>query len=499
MRDNKKSAQLLFFLGLTAAFSFITHFAEAQQFLTPGKSGTIKVINIDNALISPYYLFSFNKNVSLGSRGTSVKSLQQFLNMYGFIVAKTGHGSEGNETEYFGLSTKRALAKFQSTYHQRILLESGSSKISIGTLDIPTRAFMKKVVLTQNSTCDFEKYKTTKRSTGVCSVNDTFTKPAENQQQTQASNNKNEGAVVSVDYAVGNDPRGIAFDSVTKSIWVVNSSDDTVSKINIYDGTKVNYIVGGYPKEIVFDNITNSIWVTNHGSNNVSKVDINTGTKINYDVGPRPLTSAFPAVNPAGIAFDPVTKSAWVGNSGTNFISKVNIYNGVSTDYVVGDMPRCVAFDNITDSIWTSWVASGTTEVISKVNIYDGTKIDYIFKDSVGCVTFDPVTKSVWRIDDRANIVSRISIYDGAKTDYAIGKKRSVDTFNNITFNNITNFMWVANFLSNTISKINIYDGTITDYAVEMLPYGIAFDSVTKSMWVTKYGAGKVSKIGIKQ
>lgn len=44
----------------------------------------------------------------------SVKQLQQFLNARGFVIARTGAGSLGNETDYFGPATKVALAKFQA-------------------------------------------------------------------------------------------------------------------------------------------------------------------------------------------------------------------------------------------------------------------------------------------------------------------------------------------------------------------------------------------------
>jgi hypothetical protein len=47
---------------------------------------------------------------------SSFKSLQQTLNKLGFVVAKTGPGSIGNETNVFGNATKEALIKFQIEY-----------------------------------------------------------------------------------------------------------------------------------------------------------------------------------------------------------------------------------------------------------------------------------------------------------------------------------------------------------------------------------------------
>lgn len=55
-------------------------------------------------------------NLSKGSRGASVKSLQQFLNTHGFVIATTGPGSPGNETDLFGNLTVKAVQKLQEQY-----------------------------------------------------------------------------------------------------------------------------------------------------------------------------------------------------------------------------------------------------------------------------------------------------------------------------------------------------------------------------------------------
>ncbi|MFA6476572.1 MAG: Ig-like domain-containing protein [Candidatus Paceibacterota bacterium] len=57
--------------------------------------------------------YSFTRNLKTGSTGSDVKLLQQFLNTHGFIVAKSGPGSVGQETTMFGALTRLALIKFQ--------------------------------------------------------------------------------------------------------------------------------------------------------------------------------------------------------------------------------------------------------------------------------------------------------------------------------------------------------------------------------------------------
>lgn len=59
-------------------------------------------------------LYNWTRDLTLGSTGADVKALQQFLNGQGFMVASSGVGSTGNETEYFGALTKAALASFQA-------------------------------------------------------------------------------------------------------------------------------------------------------------------------------------------------------------------------------------------------------------------------------------------------------------------------------------------------------------------------------------------------
>ena len=58
---------------------------------------------------------TFTRSLTMGSKGTDVKELQQYLNDNGFSVAATGSGSAGNETTYFGSATRSALAKFQQS------------------------------------------------------------------------------------------------------------------------------------------------------------------------------------------------------------------------------------------------------------------------------------------------------------------------------------------------------------------------------------------------
>lgn len=58
----------------------------------------------------------FTANLAFHANLPEVKELQQFLNTHGFTVSRTGPGSLGNETDYFGPATYRALVRFQAAH-----------------------------------------------------------------------------------------------------------------------------------------------------------------------------------------------------------------------------------------------------------------------------------------------------------------------------------------------------------------------------------------------
>ncbi len=58
----------------------------------------------------------FNRLLKKDSNGQDVRALQVWLNTHSFTVATTGKGSLGNETDYFGSNTQKALIKMQKKY-----------------------------------------------------------------------------------------------------------------------------------------------------------------------------------------------------------------------------------------------------------------------------------------------------------------------------------------------------------------------------------------------
>src|SRR3990167_8912936 len=76
---------------------------------------------------------SFTRDLDIGTMGEDVRALQQFLNAQGFMIAESGVGSPGNETDYFGSLTQAALGEFQA---------ANGITPSVGYFGPKTRAFI---------------------------------------------------------------------------------------------------------------------------------------------------------------------------------------------------------------------------------------------------------------------------------------------------------------------------------------------------------------------
>lgn len=83
-------------------------------------------------------------------------------------------------------------------------------------------------------------------------------------------------ANITTNFAVGNEPEGVAFDGA--NIWVANFSDGTVTKLQANDGTVLGtYTVGAgtQPYGVTFDGA--NIWVSSISSATVTKLQASTG------------------------------------------------------------------------------------------------------------------------------------------------------------------------------------------------------------------------------
>lgn len=283
------------------------------------------------------------------------------------------------------------------------------------------------------------------------------------------------------DYSVGTNPMGVAFDSATNSVWVVNSFSNNVTKLNATTGALIGtYAVGGAPRNLIFEPFTNSIWVANSFSDNVTKLSANTGA----------VLGTYPAGDsPQDVVFDSSTNSIWVANYSSNNVTKINASSGVTIGtYAVGTNPMGVIFDSTTNSVWAVNTSSGN---VTKLNASSGVTIaTYPVGSYPIDGDFDSTTNSIWVANSQSNFVSKLNVNTGSRIDYFVGKDLRA-----VTFNKITNSVWVANNGYGTASRVNIDTGAKVDYTSGGGSY-VAVDNATNSVWVTSYSSNKVRKIG---
>lgn len=80
----------------------------------PCPANNIKVIVPNNSTnLNNSSSVLFTKNLKYKMSGLDVRLLQIYLNNHGYLISKTGPGSPGKETIYFGLSTKKSVTYFQ--------------------------------------------------------------------------------------------------------------------------------------------------------------------------------------------------------------------------------------------------------------------------------------------------------------------------------------------------------------------------------------------------
>ncbi|MHB8660601.1 MAG: hypothetical protein ACYC75_01495 [Minisyncoccota bacterium] len=305
------------------------------------------------------------------------------------------------------------------------------------------------------------------------------------------------GTVVG-NYTVGNSPSAVAFDSYTNSIWVTNSYDWSVTKINAVTGgvigtypTTVNdgsYIHG--PSAIAFDPVTNSVWIANYDASNVTRIDVTTGMIT--------ATSTVGISSPSGVAFDPYNKAIWVTNAGNATVTKIDIASGTDTNYTlqVGSAPDAIAFDPSTKSVW---IVDPATSNIFKISVIDGTiKGTYVDNNRPSAIAFDSADSSIWITNYGDSSVTEITAALGA----LIKNYQNPDTSGNtssptsIAFDPVTNSVWVTESTGSTVLNINPVSSVQTDYYTgQNYPLAAAFDPVTNSVWVANCDSSTVTQM----
>lgn len=98
---------------ISAILALITSFGADQSTITSVRAALAGTpAPVPTAIVGTSTV-SFTRDLHLGSQGADVEALQHYLNTHSAPVAANGPGSPGNETDWFGSLTKKALAAFQ--------------------------------------------------------------------------------------------------------------------------------------------------------------------------------------------------------------------------------------------------------------------------------------------------------------------------------------------------------------------------------------------------
>ena len=217
----------------------------------------------------------------------------------------------------------------------------------------------------------------------------------------------NTGTVIAT-IPVGTNPDAVAVDPATRTVYVVNAGDGTVSAIdestNKVTGTPIR--VGANPDAVAVDPATRTVYVANAGDGTVSVIDESTnkvtGTPIRV------------GANPDAVAVDPATHTVYVTNNahqGLREDPSVSVINGNQVTNIplgFGGILRGVAVDPATHNVYVTDADDGSVSVIDEsANQVTGPAI------TVGAnpdaVAVDPATHNVYVANTTDGTVSVIS------------------------------------------------------------------------------------------
>ncbi|HZJ51832.1 MAG TPA: ABC transporter substrate-binding protein [Actinomycetota bacterium] len=237
---------------------------------------------------------------------------------------------------------------------------------------------------------------------------------------------------------VGDRPGGVAVGA--DSVWVANSGDGTVSRIDPSSKVRIDTIqVGAEPSGIAFG--YGQLWVANGPDATVSRVDPETSTevqKIDVDSGPTGMA--------AGLG------SVWVTNKLDDTVSKIDPGTGkIEKTIDVGDGPSEIALGF--GAVWVSNQFAGT---VSKIDPDTNSVTDSVNVGN-GPLGITSGSGAVWVANSLDDTVSQIDPQTQSEADKVpVGSGPSDVTAGEGS-------LWVTNETEGTLSRIDANSSEVVD------------------------------------
>lgn len=292
---------------------------------------------------------------------------------------------------------------------------------------------------------------------------------------------------------VASNPFAIAFNPITKMLYVSNTRSNTISVIDTSRNNIIsNITVGSFPYSIALDERQNTIYVANEKSNTLSVIDGSTN---------RPVDTIRVDKGPVEIAVNTYTDRVYTANFCSNSISVIEgSTNTVLKNITLGERPdSCsefgmgIAVNTFTNTIYvtnrdfdTIYVIDGNTD-----NIVDKIHADGLRPVSVAV---NPITNTIYSVrSDSPN--GQVDVIDGYSNN-VVTQFSGQNVPNMIIVNPSTNMVYITNSGNDTLSVINGSNNTpLLNVIVGSAPAGVTVDEDTNTLYVANILSNTVSVI----
>ena len=265
---------------------------------------------------------------------------------------------------------------------------------------------------------------------------------------------------------VGQNPGGIAYGA--GSIWVTNTSDGTVSRINPRTHTVIQTItVHAQPVGIAVNG--DNVWVANSGDSSVSWIN---AAKDDAEVARIAVGNG-----PSAIVAD--AKGAWVANTVDDTIQRIDLATGTAGQPIpVGTGPDGLAVD-----AHTVWIANERTASLSQLDTASHSLVPEEIAVGAGPAGVALTPTDVWVANQGEATVDRIDRASGDhKGSIPVGQGP-----NSIVAT--SSAVWVANEFDGTVTQIDPATGAVRrTISIGAIPAGLTV--VDGSVWVATRAFG---------
>jgi YVTN family beta-propeller protein len=260
--------------------------------------------------------------------------------------------------------------------------------------------------------------------------------------------------------AVGQSPDGIVYGF--NSLWVANSEDGTVQRVNPHTREVVQTIrVGASPTAVAVAG--NDVWVVNSAVGTVSKIDPKDNTVAStVSVGALPTAIA---AGPSGV---------WVANSGDDTVQRIDPITGIAgRAFDVGDGPDGLAVDE-----HSVWVANGREGTLSHLDAATGQPLGPSVAVGSGAKGLALTPDAVWVANEAGLSVTRVDVTTGLITQIQVGDGPHAIV-------SAAGKIWASDEYAGTITEIDPASNNrvLHNYATGSSPRGLAVAG--SSLWVS--------------